>query len=137
MSKLLWTLALTYFLVTMGIACRLFELSPEGQKAREEGGSILRTVLPPPWGDLAAGAFTVVTGGVAVLKGRQANKSDKEAKKNKRLAEVGVKIIEENPALKKRAKQLSTMLEVPKELDELVHEVIPHGPPKLPDPPKA
>ena len=67
-------------LILLFTGCILFQPTGDGRKARSEVAEVIKDVIPQPWGYIAAGAFSLVTGGVAAVKAQGERRAKKVAK---------------------------------------------------------
>lgn len=128
------------------LGCVAVEPGPEGDRARQDIGGAIRSVLPAPWGEIGALITTGALGGVAALRDRAARKACQVADAKTRAAEAAAFGIEEVyqrvkkqaesgdvvsqqavatlKAVKQAARKASTMLNVPAEFEAVVGEVV-------------
>ena len=98
--------------------CHLIEPTDEGYIARQEVAGIIKEVIPAPWGLIGGAAFSLITGGIAAVKARQATTSRK-------VAEAVVSAVEASgdDKVKKAAMKASRYMGVPQELDKIALEI--------------
>jgi hypothetical protein len=98
--------------------CAAFKPGPAGNKAREEVKRTIQSAIPSPWGEVAAGAFGVISTAIALSKGAQARKARKVAKAACTAIEASG-----DKNLKHAAKKAGRFFRVEKELGDLAVEV--------------
>lgn len=98
--------------------CGMLEPGPEGDRARKEVHDTIRSVVPSPWGEIAATIVTTTAGAIAFAKNRKASRMEV-------VAEAACTAIEAsgNKELKHAAHKASRLMGVPHELEHIVSKI--------------